>query len=164
MEWIKQILRFVVIMLLQLLLINQLQFFGICRPYIYLMCLLMMPITLPVSVDMLIGMAVGLLMDILSNSIGVHMAACVVVMYARQRIIHTMITESERLTSEISLVSIGAEAFIRYTIGMIVVHHSIVFIMSAWSIDQLGWTILRIIVSGMVSAGLILLYNFVRSR
>ena len=72
MDWTKQIVRYVVIMLLQVLLFDQLQLMGICHPYIYVLCLLMMPITLPRISDMLIGAVVGLVMDIFCNSLGVH--------------------------------------------------------------------------------------------
>ena len=64
MDWTKQIGRYAIVMLLQVLLFNQLQLFGVCHPYIYVMCLLMMPITLPHSVDMVIGAVVGLIMDV----------------------------------------------------------------------------------------------------
>ena len=64
MDWIKQIGRYILVMLLQVLLLDQLQLWGACHPYVYILCLLMMPITLPHSVSMVIGAAVGLVMDI----------------------------------------------------------------------------------------------------
>ena len=69
MEWTKQIGRYIVVMLLQVLLFDQLQLWGVCHPYIYILCLLMMPITLPHSVDMIIGAGVGLIMDTCCNSL-----------------------------------------------------------------------------------------------
>ena len=64
MDWTKQIVRYIVVMMLQVLLFDQLQLWGACHPYIYILCLLMLPITLPRSADLLIGAAVGLIMDI----------------------------------------------------------------------------------------------------
>ena len=74
MEWTKQIVRYIVVMILQVLLFDRLQLWGVCHPYIYLLCLLMLPITLPHSVQMLIGAAAGLIMDIFCNSIGTSRA------------------------------------------------------------------------------------------
>ena len=83
MDWTKQFIRYVVVMLLQVLLFDRLQLGGVCHPYIYVLCLLMFPITLPRSVDMLLGAAVGLIMDICCNSLGIHIAACVLLMFIR---------------------------------------------------------------------------------
>ena len=68
MDWTKQIGRYILVMILQVLLFDQLQLLGVCHPYIYVLCLLMMPITLSHSADMIIGAVVGLIMDIFCNS------------------------------------------------------------------------------------------------
>ena len=47
MDWTKQIGRYVLVMILQVLLFDRLQLWDVCHPYIYTLCLLMMPITLP---------------------------------------------------------------------------------------------------------------------
>ena len=75
MVWIKQTGRFLLLLLLQVLLINNLQFLGVCHPYIYIFSLLVMPITLPRWADMLIGGVVGLILDMFCNSLGVMLAA-----------------------------------------------------------------------------------------
>ena len=66
MDWTKQLIRYIVVMLLQILLFNQLQLWNLCHPYIYVLCLLMMPITLPHNIDMLIGDS-RLVIDALDN-------------------------------------------------------------------------------------------------
>ena len=96
MDWTKQIGRYIVIMLLQVLLFNQLQLWGACHPYVYILCLLMMPITLPHSVDMLIGAGVGIIMDIFCNSLGVHTASCILIMFIRPYLIGAIVNEIGR--------------------------------------------------------------------
>ena len=114
MDWTKQIGRYIVVMLLQVLLFNRLQLAGICHPYIYILCLLMMPITLPNSVEMLIGALVGLVMDVFCNSMGIHMAACVLIMLLRPYLIGRMVSDKERLTEEISARSLGIDGALRF--------------------------------------------------
>ena len=46
MDWTKQIIRYVAMMVLQVLLVDQVQLYGVCHPYIYVICLLMMPVTM----------------------------------------------------------------------------------------------------------------------
>ena len=127
MIWIKQTGRFLLLLLLQVLLINNLQFLGVCHPYIYIFSLLVMPITLPRWADMLIGGVVGLILDIFCNSLGVHIAACIMLMYVRPYLIGAYVSDRERLTDEIDVRSIGVVNFIKYTILLVLLHHTMVF-------------------------------------
>lgn len=164
MEWIKHIILLVIVFLIQVLLIGNLHLWGICHPYIYILCLLMLPITLPVWAEMLIGVAVGGLMDIFSNTPGVHFASCVLLMYMRRLIIPRLVFEPERLSGPITSESIGPHAFFQYVILLTLLHHTAVLQLSAWSFSHIGWTLLAILVSSLVSIGVILLYDLIQTR
>lgn len=159
---IKNIIQWIVVFLLQILLFNNLQFWGLCQPQIYVLCLLMMPIVLPRWTDMLIGFAIGLLMDILCNSIGVHIAACVFIMFIRQPLIASLVQEHERLTGEISWLTVSHDAFVKYVITLVSLHQIAVSMLTAWSFQHFGMTLLQIIISASLSIGLILGYNIIR--
>ena len=70
--------------------------------------------------------------------------------------------DHDRLRGEISSKTIGAQAFIRYTIAMILIHHTMVFVLSAWSFAHFGLILLQILVSSVVSSVLIFLYDMIR--
>lgn len=162
MKWNKEWIRFIVVMLIQVLLFNQIQIFGVCRPFIFILFLMMMPITLPSWSDMLIGALVGLLMDIACNSLGVHVAACVLLTYMRRPLIRNLVLEYERLNGEISRQTIGANAFVKYTILLVPTYHFVVFMLSAWGFSHIGWTLLQTVVSSIVSVLLVLGYDALR--
>lgn len=162
MDWIKRIILFFVIVALQVLLLSHLEFLGVCHPFLYIVCLMLLPITMPVWVEMILGALLGLLIDIFCNSIGVHMAACVLMMFIRQPIVRRLVFEPERLKGEIDLRTLGTEAYIKYLILMVLTHHTVVFTLSAWSWHMLGWVMLEILISGLVSALLILGFNALR--
>ena len=160
--FIRTVIQGIVVFLLQILLLNNLQFWGLCQPQIYILCLLMMPIVLPRWADMLIGFAVGLMMDILCNSVGVHTASCVLIMYIRQPLIASLVQEHERLTGEISWLTISHDAFIKYVVTLVCAHQVAVSMLTAWSFQHFGMTLLQILISAGVNIGLILGYNLVR--
>lgn len=164
MEWTKQIGRYVVVMLLQVLLFDQLQLWGACHPYIYILCLLMMPITLPHNVDMLIGALVGLVMDVFCNSLGVHTAACILVMFIRPYLIGALVNDKDRLNEQISLRSIGMEAILRYVVILVIIHHLMVFALAAWSWSHIGFVLLETLVSSLVTILIIIGYNILKYR
>ena len=164
MEWTKQIGRYLLIMVLQVLLFDQLQLWGACHPYIYVLCLLMMPITLPHSADMLIGAFAGFIMDIFCNSLGVHMAACILLMYIRPYLIGVIVNDKDRLNEQISLHAIGMEALLKYTVIMVLIHHLTVFSLAAWSWNHMGFVLLETIVSSTITILLVIGYNVLRYK
>jgi rod shape-determining protein MreD len=164
MDWTKQIGRYILVMILQVLLFNQLQLWGACHPYIYILCLLMMPITLPHSVDMIIGAAVGLVMDVFCNSLGVHTAACILLMYVRPYLIGALVNDKDRLNEQISLRAIGMEALLKYVVILVVLHHLTVFLLAAWSWAHISFVLLETFVSSVITILLILGYNTLRYR
>ena len=151
-------------MVLQVLLINQLQLGGVCHPFIYILPLLMMPITLPRWADMLIGLVAGLLMDVFCNSLGVHAAACIMLMYARRHLIPLWVNDTERLTDVISMQTIGIAPFLKYTSLLVVAHHLMVFFLTAWTFQLWWYTLLTTLVSSIVSLALILGYAVIEGR
>lgn len=164
MDWTKQIGRYIVVMLLQVLLFDQLQLWGVCHPYIYVLCLLMMPITLPHSMDMMIGAAVGLMMDVFCNSLGIHMAACVLLMLIRPYLLGVIVNDKDRLNEQINLRTIGWEALIRYTVILVLVHHLTVFTLAAWNWNYIGFVLIETAVSSTVTILVVLGYNALKYK
>ena len=164
MDWTKQIGRYILVMLMQVLLFNQLQLWGACHPYIYILCLLMMPITLPHSVDMLIGAAVGILMDVFCNSLGIHMAACILLMFIRPYLIGAIVSDKDRLNEQISSHTIGMGAMIKYVVILVLLHHLTVFTLAAWSWQHMGFVLMETVVSGLLTGAIIIGYNALRYK
>ena len=164
MDWTKQLGRYIIVMLLQVLLFDQLQLWGACHPYVYVLCLLMLPITLPHSVDMLIGAAAGIIMDIFCNSLGVHMAACIFLMFIRPYVIGAIVSDKDRLNEQISLHAVGSEAMIKYVVILVLIHHLTVFSLAAWSWHQIGFVLLETVVSSIITILIIMGYNALRDK
>lgn len=164
MDWTKQIVRYIVVMLLQVLLFNQLQLWDVCHPYIYILCLLMMPITIPHWMSMVLGAVAGLVMDVFCNSIGIHMAGCILLMYIRPYLIGAIVNDKDRLNEQISTQTIGWEAMLEYVIIMVVLHHLTIFSLAAWSWTHIGFVLLESLVSSTVTILVIMGYNSLRDK
>lgn len=164
MDWIRQIGRYILVMLLQVLLFDQLQLWGVCHPYIYVLCLLMMPITLPHNMDMLIGALAGLIMDVCCNSLGVHISVCVLIMFARPYLVGVLVNDKDRLNEQISIRSLGMEAMVKYVCILVVVHHFLIFLLGAWSWHHIGFVLLATLVSSLITILIILGYNVLRFK
>ena len=164
MDWTKQLIRYIIVMVLQVLLFNQLQLWGVCHPYIYVLCLLMMPITLPHSASMLIGAGAGLIMDVFCNSLGVHTAACILLMFIRPYLIGLIVNDKDRLNEQISLRAVGMEALIKYVVIMVIIHHLTVFLLAAWSWQHIGFVLMETLVSSLITISIIIGYNALKYK
>lgn len=164
MTWTKYIGQYILLMILQVFLFDQLQFMGVCHPFIYILFLLMMPITLPHSVDMLIGAMVGLIMDVFSNSLGIHTSACILLMFLRPYLLETILNDKDRLNEQISTRVVGPEAMEKYLAILIIIHHLMVFILSAWSWAHIGFVLLETLVSALITFIFIFGFNILKYK
>ncbi len=152
----ENIVRYVVLLLLQVLLINNLQFFGVCNPALYVLCLLALPVKIPRWVELLIGFFTGLLMDIFCNTLGIHAAACTLVGFVRPLLIQHLVADNERLMGTPTRASMGEVAYVKFVVILVLIHHTTIFCLEAFSFHNWWFTLLQIIVSSLVSIGIIL--------
>jgi rod shape-determining protein MreD len=76
-------LIFVLLILLQVLLFNNIQFSGYINPYIYVMFILLLPVEIPAWLMLLLSFATGVIIDYFSGSPGVHSSATVLAGFVR---------------------------------------------------------------------------------
>ena len=135
------------LLLLQLLLINNLHFMGICNPCIYILFLIALPAKLPHWAEQLIAFATGALMDLASNTPGVHAAACVAIGFARPKLLHNIVPDDDRLIGTVSTRILDWPAYFRLVLAMTLIHHTILFVLLNFTFHALWLTILQIIIS-----------------
>lgn len=164
MAWTKYIGQYILLMILQVFLFDQLQLLSVCHPFVYILFLVMMPITLPRSVDMMIGAIVGLIMDVFSNSLGIHTSACVLIMFLRPYLLGTIINDIDRINVQISTQVMGFKAMGKYLAILIFIHHLMVFILSAWSWTHIGFVIIETLVSALITFLFIFGYNILKYK
>ena len=58
------LLRFAILVPVQILILNYVHLFGFLNPYLYLMALLLLPFNMPKSLQYVIAFATGLIIDI----------------------------------------------------------------------------------------------------
>ncbi|MBR3565076.1 MAG: rod shape-determining protein MreD [Paludibacteraceae bacterium] len=153
----------IVVILLQVLLFNNIQYFPLCTPYIYILALLCLPVELPKWAEILICFAIGLLMDILCQTIGLHAAACTLVGYLKSYSIKWFVENVDRVQGIPSSISFASRpAYIKYASVLIVAHHTTILFLEAFTFNHFGWTLLHIIISSAITFALVITYDFTR--
>lgn len=159
---LRHILSLVIVLLLQMLVFNNLHFLGICHPYIYILFLIALPIRIPQWIELLIGFGVGLIVDMFCGSPGVHTAACSFLAYLRPIFIRRTIQDAERISMTIDGHSIGFNEYVKLVVLYTILHHTLVFLIEAWSLAHFWLLLAKIIVSSLFTIALLLFYDRIK--
>ena len=163
MEWIREIGRCLLLVVLQVLLFDHMHIAIWGFPMVYVLFLLNLSPRLPRWAELLIGAALGLLMDIWYSSLGIHMAACVAVAFLRPLLLGNMLQDVERIKDNISGATIGAAEYVKITVILVIMHHFIVFALEAWNMSQSGLVLLQTLISSLMTLVIVVGYDRLRN-
>ena len=75
---------FIVLLLLQVLILNNIHMSILLNPYVYILLIILLPFETPDWVVLSISFVIGMIIDAFSNSRGMHTASCVLLGFSRQ--------------------------------------------------------------------------------
>lgn len=156
------IIRFVVLVLLQVLVVNHIRLGGYVHPYIYLIFIMLLPINIPNWQLLLLGFSLGLSVDLFTGTPGLHAGATTLMAFCRPRIIK-LISGTLKFENihEPNLNQLDGMWFFRYVFLMVFVHHFMLFLMESFSFHLFGQVMLRVMLSVPVSVFLIMMILYI---
>lgn len=158
--------RFITLLLFQVLILNHIRLSNFINPYIYVLFVLMMPLNISGWFLLFLGFFTGLSIDLFVGTPGLHAGATVFMAFMRPTIIRILSSgkDLEKIIDP-SINAMGSTWFLFYSFILVFMHHTMLFLLEAFSINQLGDTLLRIIASVPISEIFILLIAyFFRSK
>ena len=158
---IAQVFFFLIYLLLQVVLMQNVVLFDVAFCFIYLGFLLMLPFEAGAIRLMLLGFAMGLCVDIFYNSFGIHAAASVFIMYLRPHIISVLAPRGGYETGMTPKLKImGLEWFSAYSLILIFLHHLVLFFVEAGGFDMFLYTLLKVVASTIFTFVVILIVQY----
>ena len=156
-------LIFILLILLQVLLFNNIQFSGYVNPYVYIMFILLLPVEIPSWLLLIICFITGLIVDFFSGSPGLHTSATVVVGFVRPHVLRLISPkDGYEPGSDPSMLTYGFRWFFSYTLLIVLIHHTTLFYLEVFRFMDFFRTLLRVLLSTMFSVTFILLIEFYR--
>ena len=151
-----QIIRFVVLVLLQVLVINHIRLGGYVHPYIYMIFIMLLPFSTPK------WQLLGLTVDLFTGTLGLHAGATTLMAFCRPSIIK-LVSGNQKFENitEPNLGQLGGIWFFRYALCMVFIHHLALFFLESFSFRLIGQVMLRILLSVPVSIFLIMMILFI---
>ena len=157
----RNIFRFVVVILFQVLVMDNVMISGYMIPYVYILFILLMPFETPRWVQLLSGFALGLVMDLFSGTLGMHTAATVLIAFVRPYLLDLLASRDGYDPETYPRIHYyGFLWFLKYAALIVLIHHLALFYLEVFQLKQFFSTLLRVILSSILSTSTIVLSQY----
>jgi hypothetical protein len=173
-DYVKNILRFCLLMLIQVLILNKITLrwwsqpggFPVFIPYVYPLFILLLPFETPVWLLLMLGFVTGLTVDSFMNTAGIHAFATVFIAYLRTNVLNALMPKhlSEYPNQSPNVKNMGWVPFLVYSSFLILLHHALFFSLELWSFINIGYLLLKILASTVTSMLFVIAYLLLFTR
>jgi len=161
---LQNIFRFMLLVLFQVLVLNNIQFLGYINPYLYILFILVLPVQMPRWFLLILAFILGLTIDIFSNTPGMHAFATVFVAFFREGIIKLFTNIEEGNNPTPSFHTFGVSAFVKYVVLIVIIHHTTLFLLEAFSFAHFWIMLTKILLSSLLTIMLILGIQSIKTK
>ena len=152
------IIRFILLVLAQVLVFNRLNFFGFINPMVYILFLYWYPIKENRAAFIGLGFLLGLSIDFFSDTMALHSAATITIAYLRPTIMRFVFGINYEFQSFKLSNATRAQQF-TFLALLILVHHLVYFSLEIFSIANLFLIVKKVLSIGFASIVLYLLFS-----
>jgi len=154
-------IRFLLLIATQVFLLKNIGYYNLSIPYLYILFILILPFGIPNALLFLLAFITGLTIDVFYDTLGLNAAACTVLAFVRIIFINlTVQRDGFDNEPEPSLGIMGFRWFIFYAFILTFSHHFILFTFESFRFSELGYTLIRVIMSTLFTVFLMLITEF----
>ena len=159
-RWLKYSILFALMVGLQVLVFSHVQFRGIANAFPYVFFIIALPFGMSGRTVLILSALLGFAVDFLSGTLGVHMAAAVFAGYVRMQLLPALAPQGDyEVGSSPSVRDNGWGWFLRFSIIMVLAHHTVLFFVESFSFLNVGITLLNILFSSILSLSVINIFQ-----
>jgi hypothetical protein len=158
-DLVRNIIRFVLFILLQVYLLNKIPFLHqFIAPYIYYLFILWLPFSISRMGLLIVGFITGITLDFFMMTPGLHAAACVLIAYVRPFIINVLAPKDATGFSyrEPSPKAMGWTPYLIYIFILTFLHHGYMVLLEWLSFGSVLHFIIKVIATTGISMLLII--------
>ncbi|MFD0794353.1 rod shape-determining protein MreD [Mucilaginibacter litoreus] len=151
------LMRFVVLVLLQVFLLKNISLYNLSTPYLYILFILLLPFETPNLVLFALSFILGLTIDAFYNTPGLHAAACTLLAFVRVLFISiTVQKDGFDNEPEPTLSIMGFRWFFTYALILTLFHHFFLFNLEVFRWNEITYTLSRFLLSTVFTVFLML--------
>lgn len=157
----QNIIRFFVLILIQVLVFDNILLGGYLNPAFYILFILLMPFETPPWLLMAGGFLMGISIDLFANTLGMHTAATVFIAFIRPWVLSFFAPrEGYEPDTQPRITYYGLRWFAAYATILTFVHHLLLFYLEVFQFQEFLSTFLRVILSTFLTASTIILSQY----
>lgn len=158
-------LQFIVFVLFQVLILNNIQLGGTINPYLYILFILWLPIEWNKALVLGISFLLGLSIDVFTDTMGMHASACVFLGFVRPHLLNVLAPrDGYELNVSPTAGGLGWSWFLQYAIICVFLHHSFLFFVEVFRFSEFFDTLGRALASNIFSLVMIILVQVFSSN
>lgn len=160
-EIIRNIFRFLMLLLLQVLIVQNINLGPYVIMYPYILAILALPFETPRVLLLLISFLIGCIIDIFHDTSGIHASACTLLGFSRYYVLKFISPrEGYEIGVQPTVYHMGLAWYLRYAGTLILIHHFAFFYLEIFRFSEFFSTLLRVMVSSVGTFTLIYLIQF----
>jgi len=157
------IIRFIVLVLAQVIVLNHIDFLGYINPYLYIFFIIIYPVKNNRLIFLFLSFLLGLAIDIFSDSGGVHAAACVSIAYIRPVVLKFSFgTLYDHQTIKFN--NMGFLSLLGYVSLLTLIHHFILFSLEIFNVSKIVLTLQKTLFASIFTILLCILIIFLFNK
>lgn len=161
----RNIFRFLVIVLIQVLVLNNVQLSGYINPYFYVLFILLLPFETPAWLLLLLGFGLGFTIDLFMYTYGLHAASTVLMAFMRPHVLNYFAPHDGYEPGTFPRIFYyNTGWFLKYAAILIFIHHLSLFYLEVFRLSDFFHTLFRVVMSSMLTIILVVLSQFVMFR
>jgi rod shape-determining protein MreD len=151
------LIRFVLLVFLQVFLLKNISLYNLSTPYLYILFILLLPFEIPNLLLFVLAFILGLSIDAFYDTPGLHAASCVLLAFVRVLFISiTVQKDGFDNEPEPTLSIMGFRWFFTYALVLTLFHHFFLFNLEVFRFSELEYTLTRFILSSVFTVFLML--------
>lgn len=156
-----QIINFFLYIFIHILFTKELVLYNTAFCYSYVAFLLLLPVNIPRTLSLFMGFSTGLFIDMFYDSVGMNAAACVAITYIRPYLIKLLSGKYNFENSNvISIHNTGFQWFFVYAGTLLLVHHSVLFLIDTASSQFIFISLNKAFFSALFSLATIIILQY----
>jgi rod shape-determining protein MreD len=160
-EFGKYLFYFIVLVLAQLLIFNNIEFSGYINPYVYILFIILLPFTIPKVVLLVSAFILGLVIDLFMGTPGVHSSATLLMAFSKPYVMALFSPREGYQTGTYPrLTQFGIEWFVKYTVLLVLIHHFALFYLEVFTLNHFFSTFFRAFLSTILTSLIIIFSQF----
>lgn len=145
-ELFMNIFRFILLLLVQIIIFNNMNFLGYVSPFPYILFVILYPVNGNKYGLLLASFLLGIILDVFSNSGGIHAAASIILAYYRPYIFKFSFGVSYEYQT-VKLNDVLTPERFSFILISVLIHHIVLFVLETFKISFFWDTLVRIILS-----------------